>query len=259
MNPAHLPLAPTSHPLPSRVELPSARCPSGTPRRLSRRGFSEGRFSIHGAVLPVLLAAVCPALPASGEVIQDVVTVSEGVIGAEDWGITYFQPNGDGTQLVVNLTRSSTPVPAVEMTPVNYYVGIPFSWYESSEDDVFDAAAVERLTPFGANWDVRTPIQVPVETPFFLACWSGSTYDDEASDPIIGPMDYYTWGKFVVNDTAGELQLSVLESAASLNGIVVGKPVSVPEPSVAALTLAGLGVLSGGLWRRRRSGAAMGK
>jgi len=233
--------------------LPVARC------QRSGRGCNRlGRLA-RGAIRLLVLTAACAALPACGEVIEDVVTVSAGVIGAEDWGITFFQPNGDGTQLVVNLARSAAPGSAIEMTPINYFIGIPFSWYDSAEDDVFDAAAVESLTPFGANWGILTPIEVPAGTPFFLASWSGSRFDDELNKPIIEPTDYYTWGKFVVNDTAGELQLSVLESAASLNGIIVGKPVSVPEPSVTALTLAGLGVLSGGLWRRRRSRAAVGK
>ena len=228
--------------------LPVARC------QRSGRGCNRlGRLT-RGAIRLLVLTAACAALPACGEVIEDVVTVSAGVIGAEDWGITFFQPNGDGTQLVVNLARSAAPGSAIEMTPINYFIGIPFSWYDSAEDDVFDAAAVESLTPFGAKWGILTPIEVPAGTPFFLASWSGSRFDDELNKPIIEPTDYYTWGKFVVNDTAGALQLSVLASATSLNGIIVGRPVSVPEPSASAVALAAATGLSFGLWRRRSVG-----
>jgi hypothetical protein len=206
---------------------------------------------IHAAARLLLVAAICSALPASAEVIQDVVSVSSGVLTQDDWEIRYSQPNGDGTGLVLTLARSSSPDPAIEITPEDYFLGIVFSWYEASEDEVFDGSVVENRSPFAANWGVRTPIAVPAEVPFFLTSWSGMGFDEELNKPIIGPDDYYTWGKFVVNDVDGQLKLSALGSAMARTGIVVGKPVAVPEPSTSALAIAGLGGLGYSLCRRR--------
>ena len=215
-----------------------------------RRCFGLAALSRSAARL-LLVAFLGSAVSASAEVIEDVVSVSSGVITPDDWEIRYSQPNGDGTGLVLTLARNASPVPAIDMTPVNYFVGIAFSWYEASEDDVFDGPVVENSSPFAANWEILNPISVPAETPFFLTSWSGMGFDQQENQPIIGPDDYYTWGKFVVNDVAGDLQLSVLGSAMARNGIVVGKPVSVPEPATLALAIAGLGGLSYALWRRR--------
>lgn len=148
----------------------------------------------------------------------------------------YSPSTSGGHVLVVTLTRDVETSPLVTMTPETYNVAYPYSWYVSSEDSIFDAAAVESLTPFVANWGILSPVQVPVGVPFFLASWGGTkTTTDKPT-----PGDTYSWGKFLVTDDGKGVDMLVMSSAMAYDGIVVGKNIAVPEPSTYALALAGL-------------------
>jgi hypothetical protein len=160
-----------------------------------------------------------------------------------------YSPSANGGRgLWVTLTPDEVLFSAGTMTPITYNLAFPYSWYRASEDDIFDAGAVERMTPFVSNWGILTPIQVPLEVPFFLASWGGTKYP---SDNKPTPGDTYTWGKFLVTYDGTGLDMRVISSVMAYDGIVVGRNIAVPEPSTCIMALAGLACGGCSMWRRR--------
>lgn len=200
-----------------------------------------------------MVSLACATTSAYGTVLQDVVRVSpHGGMPFPVAGISYEQPGGGGSGLWATITREEPDSPFATITPVNYVVANPFSWYVASEGDIFDASAVTRRTPFAANWGVLTPIQVRAGVPFFLASWAGDQFDLQANRLVIESDDTYTWGRFVVSDDGDTMALAILGSAMAYDGVIVGKPVSVPEPVTVTMALAGLACGGFSSWRRRR-------
>lgn len=200
--------------------------------------------SIRGWMM-VVLVWTC-ALPAAGEVFTPGMAVSNvDYFGQPAFRIDHVRPDGGGSQLFITL---SSPAPQVQITPIDATPAWPTSWYQASYELPFDGAAVESMTPFSNNWgDPESAITVDSLTTFYLASWTGNDYG--VGQPIIGPDDYYLWGKFQVTDDGGVSSLSLLDSAITKVGIYVGTTVAVPEPSTLGLGCAGL--LIAGLQRIR--------
>lgn len=193
-------------------------------------------------ILGFLVSAACllAALPAAAEVVTPGMSVaSTDVFGQPAFRISHLRPDGGGSQLYVSL---SPPAGQIEITPLTATPAWPASWYQAAYDLPFDGPAVESMTPFSNNWgDPESSITVDAITPFYIASWAGNDYG--AGQPIIGPDDYYVWGKFTVNTVGSESTLVLLDSAITKVGIYVGTTVAVPEPN----TL-GLGAAAGLAW-----------
>jgi hypothetical protein len=201
-------------------------------------------FSVLGWMMVVLVWAC--ALPAAGEVFTPGMAVSNvDYFGQPAFRIDHVRPDGGGSQLYVTL---SSPAPQVQITPIDATPAWPTSWYQASYELPFDGPAVESMTPFSNNWGApESAITVDALTPFYIASWAGDTFG--AGQPIIGPDDYYLWGRFQITNDGGVSSLSLLDSAITKVGIYVGTTVAVPEPSTLGLGCAGL--LIAGLRRIR--------
>jgi hypothetical protein len=195
-----------------------------------------------------LLLAVFLA-PAASSVAAAVVTpglsvARDEILSQPVFTISHRRPDGGGSSLWVSL---GPPAGQVQITPVDQTVAWPTSWYQAPYDLLFDGLAVENMTPFANNWgDPETAITVDSLLPFYFASWAGNDYGE--SQPIIGPDDFYVWGRFSVNTIGGESTLVLLDSAITKGGIYVGTTVAVPEPSSLACMVGAAGLL--GCWRR---------
>ncbi|MFM1904603.1 MAG: hypothetical protein RLZZ440_2503 [Planctomycetota bacterium] len=188
------------------------------------------RFASACLLLAILGYGIAP--PAIGEVFTPGMAVS-GVdyFGQPAFKIEHIRPDGGGSQLYVTL---SSPAPQVQITPIDATPAWPTSWYQASYELPFDGPAVESMTPFANNWgDPESAITVDSLTTFYLASWAGNEFG--AGQPIIGPDDYYLWGRFQVTNDGGVSSLALVESAITKVGIYVGTTVAVPEPSMLGL------------------------
>ena len=225
----------------------------GSRPRWMASGVVAARHGVACAGLLVMVSLACATTSTYGTVLQDVVRVSpNGALPFAVAGISYAQPGGGGAGLWATITREEPDSPFVIITPVDYVVANPFSWYVASEGDIFDATSVMQRTPFAANWGVLTPIRVRTGVPCFLASWAGDQFDMQATRLVIESDDTYTWGRFVVSDDGDTTPLSIISSAMAYDGVIVGKPVSVLEPASCTMALAGLACGGGSIWRRRR-------
>jgi len=196
----------------------------------------------------VVFLFVCLPISGFGGVVTDIVYEVSPPWFFATHQFDYSPSTSGGHALVVTLTHDAVTSPLATMTPETYNVAYPYSWYMASEDDIFDAVAVESLTPFVANWGILNPVQVPVGVPFFLASWGGTkTTTDKPT-----PGDTYTWGKFLVTDDGTGMDMLVMSSAMAYDGIVVGRNIAVPEPTTYAMALAGLACGGFSMWRRRK-------
>ena len=197
----------------------------------------------------ILVTIIClAALPAVGEVVTPGMSLSSiDYLGQPAFQIAHLRPDGGGSQLVVRL---SPPADKAVITPVSWTPAWPTSWYQAAFELPFDGPAVDRLTPFSNNWgDPESTLTVDALTPFYIASWAGNDYG--AGQPIIGPDDFYVWGRFAVNTVGSESSLVLLDSAITKVGIYVGTTVAVPEPSGLALGAAVAGMLAARRWTTR--------
>ena len=205
------------------------------------------------AFLGCFVFSLCASLPVSGSdgVFTDVVQEYSPSFFPLTHTFDFPRTNG-GRGLIVSVTRDSGALPLATITPETFFVAYPYSWYVASEDDIFDAVALESMTPFVANWGILEPIQVTVGVPFFLACWTGRQFGAIEDYPIITPDDTYAWAQFVVTDDGLLTDMNVMSSAEAYGGIVVGENISVPEPSTCMMAPAGIACGGYSLFRRRK-------
>jgi hypothetical protein len=197
---------------------------------------------------------------ARADVVLDVVSCSTVPNASADFAgeyvslLAYKATESSGTGLLLGLGPGPTKPPGVSSpwsfgiraTPLNATMGIAFAWYQAAVGDRFDADAAAATSPLATNleWPVGTvfdpmtiggfsdePVALPRE--FYLASWARWGVGDQPDGD-----DFYTWARLQLSFTSSVgYELTVLESAISRGGIMVGQAVGVPEPAAFSLSM----------------------
>lgn len=137
----------------------------------------------------------------------------------ELYSLSYTTDSGDGASLFVRLIDSADKT---TIETVDYTVGIPFAWYDSS--DIYNDI------PFASNFGSLSSIEIKKHSDFYLYSWAGEEYDSILSKPLISYDDTIVWGQFVISDNSIQL-------------INSGTIINTPEPSVWILAVIGVFIL----------------